>query len=59
MTSCINFDLVPKALMLLENEGWSDLIDKKWEKDVTKTLTENFPDMDKETLQYVLESVLY
>jgi hypothetical protein len=59
MTNCINFDLVTKALLFLENEGWSDLIDKRWKKDVTKTLTENFPDMNKETLQYVLESVLY
>ena len=54
----INYDLVSKALALLENEGWSDLIDKRWKKDVTNTLKNNFPDMDKETLEHVLDCVL-
>lgn len=54
----INYDLVSKALIFLENEGWSDLIDKRWKKDIIKTLKNNFPDMDKETLEHVLECVL-
>ena len=54
----INYDLVSKALIFLENEGWSDLIDKKWKKEIIKTLKNNFPDMDKETLEHVLECVL-
>ena len=54
----INYDLVSKALIFLENEGWSDLIDKRWKKDIIKTLKYNFPDMDKETLEHVLECVL-
>lgn len=32
----INYDLVSKALIFLENEGWSDLIDKKWKKKLLK-----------------------
>ena len=54
----INYDLVSKALIFLENEGWSDLIDKKWKKEIIKTLKNNFPDMDKETLEHVLDCVL-
>ena len=54
----INYDLVSKALIFLENEGWSDLIDKKWKKEIIKTLKNNFPDIDKETLEHVLECVL-
>lgn len=54
----INYDLVSKALIFLENEGWSDLIDKKWKKEIIKTLKNNFSDMDKETLEHVLECVL-
>lgn len=54
----INYDLVSKALTLLENKGWSDLIDKRWRKDITNTLKNKFPDMDKETLEHVLDCVL-
>ena len=54
----IEYDLVSKALRHLENAGWSDLIDKRWKKDIIKTLKSNFPDMDKETLEHVLECVL-
>ena len=54
----INYDLVSKALIFLENEGWSDLIDKKWKKEIIKTLKNNFSDMDKETLEHVLDCVL-
>ena len=54
----INYDLVSKALILLEHEGWSDLIDKRWKKDVIKTIKDNFPDMSKDTLNHVLECVL-
>lgn len=55
----IDYDLVSKALIHLENAGWSDLIDKRWKKQITQDLTENFPDMNKETLQHVLECVLF
>ena len=55
----VDFDLVSKALIHLENEGWSDLIDKRWKKDVIKSLNEAFPSMTKETLDEVLNSVIF
>lgn len=55
----VDFDLVSKALIHLENEGWSDLIDKRWKKDVIKSLNEAFPSMNKETLDEVLNSVIF
>ena len=54
----MNNDRITKAWNVLREKGWSDLIDKKWKKDVTNTLKNNFPDMDKETLEHVLECVL-
>lgn len=54
----VNYDMVSKALMFLQNNGWSDLIDRKWKKEVEKQLKENF-DMDKETLKHVLDCVIF
>lgn len=54
----VDFDLVSKALIHLENEGWSDLIDKRWKKVVIKSLNEAFPSMNKETLDEVLNCVI-
>lgn len=54
----VDFDLLSKALLHLENEGWSDLIDKRWKKDIIKTLNKEFPSMNKETLDEVLNSVI-
>ena len=55
----MNYDLVPKALQFLENQGWSDLIDKRWKKKVTDDLKKAFPDMDKETLGHILGCVIF
>lgn len=54
----IDFDMVSKALQHLEESGWSDLIDKRWKKKVTDELKNAFPEMDKETLDHVLECVI-
>lgn len=54
----VDFDLLSKALLHLENEGWSDLIDKRWKKEIIKTLNKAFPSMNKETLDEVLNSVI-
>ena len=54
----VDYDMVSKALMFLQNNGWSDLIDRKWKKEVEKQLKENF-DMDKETLKHVLDCVIF
>ena len=55
----VDYDVVAKALQFLEKKGWSDLIDKRWKKDVTNDLKEAFPDMDKETLGHILECVIF
>jgi hypothetical protein len=55
----IDYDLVSKALIHLENAGWSDLIDKRWKSKVSREITENFPEMNKETLNEVLNSVIF
>lgn len=55
----IDYDLVSKALIHLENAGWSDLIDKRWKKQITQDLSKNFPDMNKATLEEILNSVLF
>lgn len=54
----VDFDLLSKALLHLENEGWSDLIDKRWKKEIIKTLNKAFPSMNKETLDEVLNCVI-
>lgn len=50
---------VGDCLKFLEEKGWSELIDKKWKKDVIKDLKEEFPDIDKETIGEVLSVVLW
>ena len=54
----IDYNLVSKALIHLENAGWSDLIDKRWKSNVSREITENFPEINKETLNHVLDCVL-
>lgn len=54
----IDFDMVSKALQYLVGAGWSDLIDKRWKKKVTDELKEAFPEMNKDTLNHVLECVI-
>ena len=36
---------VNKCLRYLDNAGWSDLIDSRWEEDVVKELKHNFPNI--------------
>jgi hypothetical protein len=55
----IDYDMVTKALQYLVGSGWSDLIDKRWKKKVTNELKDAFPDMNKTTLEHVLECVLF
>ena len=54
----IDYDMVSKALQFLETSGWSDLIDNRWKKKVTDDLKNAFPEMNKETLEHVLECVI-
>ena len=55
----IDKHLVSKALQYLEEQGWSDLIDERWKDDVIKEITNNFPDINEETLNAILNVVIW
>ena len=38
--------------------GWTELIDKRWERQVIKDIIEGFPDIEEHQLNSVLETVL-
>jgi hypothetical protein len=49
---------VKDILLLLEQNGWSDLIDSQWEQQVREEILTAYPDIDIDTLDKVLEIVL-
>ena len=49
---------VQEVLTYLEDTGWTELIDSRWERQVIKEIQSGFPGIDKETLEYVLNLVL-
>lgn len=48
---------VKDILLLLEQNGWSDLIDSRWEQQVREEILTAYPDIDIDTLDKVLEIV--
>lgn len=51
-------DLIREGYLLLENKGWSDLIDRRWKEDVIKDLQEVDGITDGE-INEILETVLW
>lgn len=49
---------VADVLEYLEKAGWSDLIDSRWERKLTKEIVERFPNIKMEVLDEVLNVVL-
>ena len=49
---------IVEGFKLLENKGWSDLIDKKWKNDVIKELQE-VEGITEEEIDEILETVLW
>lgn len=49
---------VKQVLLYLESAGWSDIIDKRWERKVIKEIVLTFPNIKLEVLDEVLELVL-
>lgn len=49
---------VQEVLKYLEDVGWTELIDSRWERQVIKDIQSGFPNIDPETLEYVLNLVL-
>lgn len=39
---------IQKYLHVLEEEGWSELIDERWKEEVKQLLTKKFPEMTAE-----------
>ena len=58
MTRTEEFVQVAKCLEHLEEAGWTELIDSRFEEDVVKELKNKFPDMPKHVIEYVLNLVL-
>ena len=51
-------DKLLEGYRLLENKGWSDLIDKRWREDVIKELQE-VEGITNEEIAHILETVLW
>jgi hypothetical protein len=51
-------DNVRNCLLLLEEKGWSELIDSRWKEDVIKEIKNKFPNIPDEDLNEVLNLVL-
>jgi hypothetical protein len=51
-------DRIAEGYQLLENKGWTDLIDKKWKNDVIKELQE-VEGITEEEINEILETVLW
>ena len=49
---------IQDVLVYLEDAGWTELIDSRWERQVIKEIQSGFPDIDKETLECVLNLML-
>ena len=52
------FAAINECLQYLEDAGWSDLIDSRYENQVTEALTKQFPNISDEVLVRVLNLVL-
>lgn len=51
-------DKIAEGYKLLEDKGWSDLIDRRWKEDVIKELKEVAGITDEE-IAHILETVLW
>ena len=50
--------LVKKVLDYLAAIGWTELIEARYERQVLKDIIEEFPKIDADTLNYVLDKIL-
>lgn len=58
MTRTEKFVQVAKCLEHLEEAGWTELIDSRFEEDVVRELTTKYPDMPENIIEEVLNLVL-
>lgn len=55
----IDKQLSSQVLKYLENIGWSELIDDRWKDEVIEIIKTNFPQINEETLNYILKIIIY
>ena len=55
----IDKQLSSQVLKYLENIGWSELIDDRWKDEVIEIIKTNFPQINEETLNYILKLIIY
>ena len=58
MTRTEKFVQVAKCLEHLEEAGWTELIDSRFEEDVVKELKNKFPDLPENIIEELLNLVL-
>lgn len=50
---------IQEYLQLLEDTGWSELIDSRWEEDVIKTIKDYDSNAKEEDIKQLLKLVIY
>jgi hypothetical protein len=50
--------LVREAIIYLDDLGWSELIDPRWENEVTDILTVKFPNITEKEIEKIFETIL-
>ena len=53
-----NKSLVRDVLIYLETQGWTEIIDERWESKIKEDILKGFPNIDKDTLNYVLNLII-
>ena len=53
-----NKSLVRDILLYLETHGWTEIVDERWESKVKEDILKGFPNIDKDTLNYVLSLII-
>lgn len=53
-----NKSLVRDILIYLETQGWTEIVDERWESKVKEDILKGFPNIDKDTLNYVLNLII-
>lgn len=51
-------DRVYQILLYLDEIGWTELIDSRYKDQVIEDINLKFPDLNKETLQIILDMIL-
>ena len=50
---------VREGLLFLEKEGWSDMVDKRWESIIRESLTNEFPYIDNQSLNEIIDIIIW